>query len=124
MVVYISNLAYLASAGAKDKCQLYAFYFPEKDHPSRVAQIPGLKVRSGRVVVAAAGAPCSGYRAALHLLPHDQLPLAARLDAARLLVIPALHALRCSLPHPALPHPAAGSNAVDGRQGGVQPLWR
>ena len=42
----MSNLAYLASAAAKDKCQLYAFYFSERDYPSRVAQIPGLKVGS------------------------------------------------------------------------------
>ena len=46
VVVFIANLAYLASAGAKDKCQLFAFYFPERDYPSRVAQIPGLKVGS------------------------------------------------------------------------------
>ncbi|PRW60451.1 MYND finger domain containing [Chlorella sorokiniana] len=43
VVVFMSNLAYLASAGAKDKCQLYAFHFSERDYPSRVAQIPGLQ---------------------------------------------------------------------------------
>ncbi|KAI7842831.1 hypothetical protein COHA_003577 [Chlorella ohadii] len=45
VVVYMSNLAYLMSPSseAKDKCQLYAFYFPERDYPARVPQIPGLQ---------------------------------------------------------------------------------
>jgi len=44
VAAYMSNLAYSASIGARDKCQLYAFYFPERDYPSRVARIPRLKM--------------------------------------------------------------------------------
>jgi hypothetical protein len=49
----MENLLYPASPDASQKCQLYAFYVPEKDLPAAQDRIPSLKVRGWELPVGA-----------------------------------------------------------------------